>query len=436
MQKKCTFVVPLSQEKNQNMSKISLHLDQRRKAKASLFPLVLRLTHNSETRLIPMNFSLSEDQWNPIKFEIKKTEYAKRDTAFIHGKLALAKTLLFENDRKFSSMHINKVKEILENSILNEVNDSDEALSQIGPSTYLSIFGKIISDRILEAGKYKTAAWYKDAVSSIIKFNKDKDIYLSEIDVTFVENYKAYCLKNGQSKNSISARLRALRALMNKAKKEGSAYLSKDHKPFEDISIPNQKTPKRAISKEIINLIRTADIKSDTMFWNDRNYFLFMFNLQGMNFIDLAKLQCKQISHGRLRYIRSKTNKPFDVKLTKEAEDILSYYILNKSPEDFIFPIIKNGDIKDSVRISRTSEQALHVFNKHMKKLATELGIEEKITSYVIRHSWASAARKLGISTDIIGDGLGHNNYSTTEIYLQDFENDVVDEANAKVTGV
>ncbi len=221
---------------------------------------------------------------------------------------------------------------------------------------------------------------------------------------------------------------------MNKAQKENESILVKSHKPFENFTIPSQKTSKRAVSKDVINSIRNFPLESNSAFWHDKNYFLFMFNMQGMNFIDLAKLKLRQISAGRLRYIRSKTNKPYDVKLTKEAEEILSYYITNKTPEDFVFPILNKEINKDSILVSKTSDQALHVFNNHIKKLAIQCGIDQPITSYVARHSWASAARKLGVSTDKIGDALGHENYSTTEVYLQDFDTDVLDEVNLLVT--
>lgn len=153
-----------------------------------------------------------------------------------------------------------------------------------------------------------------------------------------------------------------------------------------------------------------------------------------MNFIDLAKLKVGQIIGGRVRYIRSKTNKPYEVKLTKEAQEIVSKYILNKKPDDYIFPILNKAISKDPIKISKVSDLALHVFNKHIKKLAEACGIEESITSYVIRHSWASAARKLGVSTDKIGDALGHENYSTTEVYLQNFDTDTLDDVNLLVT--
>lgn len=410
------------------MAKVTLFLDTRRILKNEMYPLSLRLNHNNSNRLIPLKIFLLEEQWNPKSCEVKKTKNSKRDTASVQSKLAKAKTFLVDNEKKIAQQNINEVKKQIE-YIISKKEDEPDA-----PSGYLGVYGKSIVERTIQSGKHKTSIWYQDAINSITKFNNDLDILLIEIDVTFLEKYKAYCLSKNQSKNSISARLRALRAIMNKAQRESESILVKSHKPFENFKIPSQKTSKRAVSKDVINIIRNFPLKSNSAFWHDKNYFLFMFNLQGMNFIDLAKLKVGQISEGRLRYNRSKTNKPYDVKLTKEAEEILSKYITKKTAGDFIFPILNKETSKDPIMVSKISDQALHVFNEHIKKLAVQCGVEQHITSYVIRHSWASAARKLGVTTDKIGDALGHENYSTTEVYLQEFDTDVLDDVNLLVT--
>lgn len=41
--------------------------------------------------------------------------------------------------------------------------------------------------------------------------------------------------------------------------------------------------------------------------------------------------------------------------------------------------------------------------------------------------------KKLGVSTDVIGEALGHSDYRITEIYLQEFDRDVIDKANELV---
>jgi integrase/recombinase XerD len=410
------------------MAKISLHLDVRRVLKSGLFPLTFRLTYENSFRLIPLQIFLAKDQWNEKSGEIRKIQQAKQMTAALRAKLSLVQSYLVDNSKKIAQMSIKDLKKDVE-YLLSKKEDEP-----IEPSSYLGVFGKIIADRAIEGGKFKTSVWYQDAISSIKRFNKDADILLIDIDVSFLERYKADCLNKGQSKNSISARLRALRAIMNKGQMEGEQILANSHKPFDNFKIPSQKTAKRAISKQVIDIIRKKEMKPNDPYWHDRNLFLFMFNMQGMNFIDLAKLKMSQIANGRLRYVRSKTNKQFDVKLTNEALEILGYYTIKKKADDFVFPILTKEIAGDPIAVTKVSDQALHVFNKHLKKLAQQCGVDDPITSYVARHSWASAARKLGVSTDKIGDALGHENYSTTEVYLQDFDNDVLDEVNSLVT--
>ena len=97
-------------------------------------------------------------------------------------------------------------------------------------------------------------------------------------------------------------------------------------------------------------------------------------------------------------------------------------------------PLLSNTIAEYPILVTKTSDQALHLFNGYMNKLAQQCGIEERITSYEARHSWASAARKMGVSTDKIGDALGHESYDTTEVYLQDFDSQVLDDMNADVT--
>ena len=41
--------------------------------------------------------------------------------------------------------------------------------------------------------------------------------------------------------------------------------------------------------------------------------------------------------------------------------------------------------------------------------------------------------RNKGASDDVISEGLGHEDEKTTKIYLEDFENIVLDEANRKL---
>ena len=71
-------------------------------------------------------------------------------------------------------------------------------------------------------------------------------------------------------------------------------------------------------------------------------------------------------------------------------------------------------------------------FDANATKIAELLSIP-RMTLYWARHSFATIAYEIGISTDIIADCLGHKTgHRITEIYIQKDQRKV-DEANRKV---
>ena len=71
--------------------------------------------------------------------------------------------------------------------------------------------------------------------------------------------------------------------------------------------------------------------------------------------------------------------------------------------------------------------------NERLRIIAADADIQAKFTTYTIRHSWATIAKYMGISTALISEGLGHHSLKTTEIYLKDFHNEALDEMNELV---
>ena len=75
------------------------------------------------------------------------------------------------------------------------------------------------------------------------------------------------------------------------------------------------------------------------------------------------------------------------------------------------------------------------LFNKYLNRIAGELKIQGNITSYVARHSWATIGKELNVPIAVISEGLGHEDIKTTQIYLDDFDNSILDDANQMITG-
>ena len=57
-----------------------------------------------------------------------------------------------------------------------------------------------------------------------------------------------------------------------------------------------------------------------------------------------------------------------------------------------------------------------------MDDVRKSLGIKNKVTTYVGRHSVSTFLRNSGVSIEEISEGLGHSNIKTTQNYLASFE--------------
>ena len=75
-------------------------------------------------------------------------------------------------------------------------------------------------------------------------------------------------------------------------------------------------------------------------------------------------------------------------------------------------------------------QSALRRFNNQLKSLSRELHLKSAVTSYTIRHSWATNAKYQGIPIEMISESLGHKSIKTTQIYLKGFELEKRTEAN------
>ena len=75
-------------------------------------------------------------------------------------------------------------------------------------------------------------------------------------------------------------------------------------------------------------------------------------------------------------------------------------------------------------------QSALRRFNNQLKSLSRELRIKSPVTSYTIRHSWATSAKYQGIPIEMISESLGHKSIKTTQTYLKGFGLEKRTEAN------
>ncbi len=416
------------------MAKVSLILDTRTKSKSKktgLYPIVLKVRHK-KVRMVWMNVSTLPEGWDSNANQLRKSAAV--------NKVLDCESINTELDKKFylARQLVREVGESIDLTTVDNLithikekwdhNPSSEIKKKVENEISLCQWGNVIIKRKLSSNDPGTAQWFTSAMNTIKRFNGEKDVKLYDITVTFLRDFEAYHLGQGNSKNTIGIYLRAIRSLYNSAIKEDQFVPIKNS--FEHYKIPaSTRTKKRAITKEEILRLKGMRYEPFSALWNARNHALIMFYCRGMNFIDLVKIKTKDIDNGRLYYGRSKTGIPFSVKITPDLKIILDSYFERKNQNGYLFPTNYDGSTKHYQKYISQRRR----MNERLRIIASDVNIESKFTTYTIRHSWATIAKYMGVSTALISEGLGHHSIKTTEIYLKDFHNEALDEMNALV---
>ncbi len=106
----------------------------------------------------------------------------------------------------------------------------------------------------------------------------------------------------------------------------------------------------------------------------------------------------------------------------------------------YLFPFLASNPERKNSTTQDNRQDELRLYHNaesriayHLKKFGAKIGIKVKLTLYVARHSWATAARNSNVSISVISEAFGHNSETTTQIYLRSIQSSEVDEANAKI---
>ena len=272
---------------------------------------------------------------------------------------------------------------------------------------------------------------YKSSFNSLKAFTKGKlDIPFSDIDASWLTKYEKWLRSKGNKETTMSLMFRTLRSAYNKAIESKCAR--KSDYPFDEYKINkfDTKTQKRAIAKkEVLKFTKeVGNIGKRQYVQLSKDIFIFSYLCGGINFTDIANLTKENIIEGkRLHYIRQKTGKLIKLGLSDEAMQIIERYA-NES-KGYLFPILNIKIHKTPLQKQNRIHKILGKVNINLKLIAAQLGIEGNLTTYVARHSFASVLKKSGVNIALISEALGHSDLATTQIYLDSFDNEQVDEA-------
>lgn len=243
----------------------------------------------------------------------------------------------------------------------------------------------------------------------------------------FLQRYERFLRQSNCQGNTISFYMTILRSIYSMAVER--KHVPYTHNLFSCVFTGNAPTKKRALVPEQIARIYSADLSGVPRLQRCRDWFILSFLFQGMPFCDLAYLY-KSCLHGNIiSYRRQKTQTEVNVPVLPEAREILERYMIETENSPYLLPLLtKTGE-----EGYKQYQTVIHRHNRHLKDLAAFIGLEEVLTSYVSRHSWATIAYHNGVYVSVVSQALGHHTEEITRIYLDSFEYQEIYKANQTV---
>ena len=371
------------------------------------YPVKIRICHKRERKYYPTGKKISIDEWEELP-KTKKSELVK-----------------VRNEIQTSFKIVDDVVRELFNADCFSFEALNIRLGRGTGQTLNTAFKAKIN--ILESeGRVGSHLYYRVALKSITGFSGN-DIKFSDVTPDWLGRYEKHLLKDGKKYTTIGMYTRAIRTIINEAKRNGQ--IKESQYPFgkNRYEIPTGEGRKLALNmQQIKSIVSYSDGTEATERFRDLWFFSYLCN--GINFADLLKLKYSNIDGDEICFYRQKTIRTSKVKkeiravVTAEMRAMIDRWgNPDRSTGNFIFPYFKGGEspMREKAIILDITKRT----NKRLKVIGAALGIEG-LSTYSARHSFASVLKRSGANIAFISESLGHSDLKTTETYLASFEKD------------
>lgn len=284
-------------------------------------------------------------------------------------------------------------------------------------------------DKLEKENRFSTAHVYRNTFSSFARFLENENIEWIVFTRDTLRRYEQYLKERGCSLNTISTYMRMLRCIYNIGVE--NEYVNYTPRLFKEVYTGIVTVKKRALdTKDIKELLNTPTTNKKAK--QAQTTAKLMFQLCGIPFVDLAHLKKENIVNNTLHYNRKKTGTSLKFEIDSATQKIIA--LLKKQGSKYMFPIISGA--QQGLYAYKEYQNALRKFNYSLKVLTQKIGINAKVTSYTIRHSFATSLKNQKVPIEMISELLGHTSIKTTQIYLKSFslsELSKINKANIKL---
>ena len=386
------------------MATFKVLLKKQKKKANGQFPLYLRITEKAKPRYISLGISLFENQWDPLKEQVKSHENKGRLNAIITKKKSEAQKISIEQELDGRIVSSESIKNRLK-----------------GPkSKSFSNYFKAYLDELQTKEKIGTLDKASAVYRKFEKYSKGVDISFYQIDINYLHKYEEYLrinLKN--SVNTIHSNLKIFRMLFNRAVSQDLIDLEKN--PFLKYKLRVERTEKVYLTKEELKRIIDLKLKIGSVMDVSRDMFVFACYSGGIRISDMLQLKWGNIEKGYVKIVMQKTKDQLSIKLPNMALDILKKYKSDLTPtkSDYIFPCLSNEKEYNPTSLFKAISSKSASTNKYLKDIARMADIDKRVSVHTSRHTYATLALSLGFQMAQVSKLLGHKNLKVTQHYAK-----------------
>lgn len=385
----------------------SIQIKKQEQKKDGTWNVKIRLTKDGEHSRISTNYFVERSQ-------LSRRSYELIDQVVIES----VKKQIEEFKRILLSMG-REAEEYNAKGLSKELIQRYKKSSRIENGIDFIQFGREYEKRLVNESRDKYAKNIRYTLNMLDVFFPD-GLPVDLITSKELDNIQARFLRKGNTQSTTNIHLRNIRTLFNACRDE---YNDEDrgeivirHYPFRKFRFRKTELPRKRSLE--VDQIRSILNFQDTEFERvnlSRDVFTLSFFLLGMNTVDLYT--CSNYRKGRITYYRHKT------KARKGERAMLSVLVPEK-----IRPIVEKYLDRTGERVFDfyTRYSTADGFNQNVNKglayIGRTLGMEEEVTSYYARHSFATIARnECGVSKDDIAMCLTHSSgHDVTDLYLNE----------------
>ncbi len=402
---------------------ISIYLDTRRVKKNGKFPVKLRVfnSYPREQKIYSLPFEYTEQDFKDV-WETKKPRKDHREDQIKLQSILSKANLIAASLETFTASDFENL--LFSNKSLNKKE--------------ISYYYNQHINRLKDNNQIGTALNYELSLKSLQSFYGKDDIPFQIITPSWLERYEKHMIEGKNlSQTTVGIYLRPLRAIFNLAIEERA--IKQDLYPFgkKKYIIPAPKSVKKALSKSALSILYNSRPKTKEQDLA-KDFWFFSYSCNGMNFKDIANLRVSNVVGDLLTFKRAKTSRTNksqliqSIPLHQHALNVIEKYgNIKGKPDDYIFGIINKSQSAEQQHDK--IKNFIRYVNQHIVKLAKDNGIEEKISTYWARHSFATNAIIAGASMEFVSEALQHSNLNTTRGYFAGFDNDKKKEISTKL---